>query len=355
MRSSILKAVCVCGVAALAVSTNAAGFSETKSFSSNSLTVTNLIGEVRVAGHDGSDFTVVIDVQGEDASRGSVELETKGNSLAVVFPKSKRYVYPGLDADKTVSFRPSGHDESWLGALLGSSTIKVDRRGNGMEVWADVEIRVPEGGRLELRHGAGAVTAKNVEGDLDLDSHYGKVAVDSIDGDLRVDTGSGNVSVAQVRGDVRIDTGSGDVTLAEMAAAGDVSIDTGSGDVSLTDVSGADFDIDTGSGNIDGNGLRAEGARIDTGSGSVALFLAEMGRNDFDIDTGSGGITLAIPSGAGCRVEADSGSGGVRVDIEGVNDLRREDDGEVEFTVGGGGARVSLDSGSGAIRIIESD
>jgi len=377
MRASILKAVCVvivCGAAAMAIPANAAGFSETKNFSSNSLTVTNLIGEVRVTGHDGDGFEVVVDVQGDDASRESVELEANANSLTVVFPKSRHYVYPGLDTDRTVSFRPNNSSESWLGALLGSSKVMVARRGSGPEVWADIEVRVPEGGRLQLRHGAGAVVAKNLAGDLSLDSHYGKVTVDSVDGDLLVDTGSGDVSVAQVNGDVDIDTGSGDVdvdavqsrdvgidtgsgdvTLTDVTAAGDVSVDTGSGDVSLTSVSGDEFEIDTGSGDVDGTGVRAESALIDTGSGSVGFSLAEMGRGYFEIDTGSGGITLALPAGAGCSVEADAGSGGVHVDVTGVKDMRRDGDDEVEFTLGGGGARVSLDSGSGAIRIIESN
>ena len=379
MRGTILKVVggvlcaaVVCGVALLAGTAAAADFSETKSFSTDSLTVTNLIGEVRVTGHKGSGFEVVVDVQGDDASRDEVQVETDHDSLTVVFPKTKRYVYPELDAHDEITFRPNDND-SWIGALLGSQ-VKVSRSGSGLEIWADVEIRVPEGGRLKLRHGAGAVVAEDVAGDLDLDSHHGKVSVVSVDGDLRVDTGSGNVSVVEVRGvinidtgsgdvdvsavqgdEVVIDTGSGDVTLADVAATNDVLIETGSGDISLTEVSGDRFNIDTGSGDIDARGVRAESAMIDTGSGAVGFSLAEMGRGDFDIDTGSGGITLALPATAACEVQAEAGSGGVQVDLTGVRNLRREDDDEVEFTLGDGGARVTLETGSGGIRIVESN
>ena len=348
----VLCAAAVCCVAALAGIADAAGFSETKTFSTNSLTVTNLIGEVYVTGHSGSDFEVVVDVQGGDASREAVQLETDSGSLTVMFPKSKRFVYPKLGAHNEVTFRPNGND-NWIGALLGSQ-VKISRSGSGLEIWADVEIRVPEGGRLNLRQGAGAVVAEDVTGNLDLDSHYGKVSVASVDGDLLVDTGSGNVNVVDVRGDVNIDTGSGGVTLVDVAATGDVSIDTGSGDVSLTRVSGDEFNIDTGSGDVDGSDIRAESAVIDTGSGAVGFSLAEMGRGNFDIDTGSGGITLALPASAGCEVQAESGSGGVRVDLVGLKHLRRDDD-DVEFSVGDGSARVRLDSGSGAIRIVESN
>ena len=372
LTGGVFCAALVCSLAVFTGPASAAGFSETKKFSTDSLTVTNLIGEVRVTGHDGSGFEVVVDVQGDDASRDEVRVETGSDSLTVVFPKSKHYVYPNLDAHDSVTFQPNDSD-SWIGSLLGSK-VKVSKNGSGKEIWADVEIRVPEGGRLRLRQGAGAVVAEDVAADLDLDSHHGKVTVHTVDGDLIVDTGSGDVNVARLRGglnidtgsgdvdvsdaecaEVVIDTGSGDVTLSGLAAEADISIDTGSGDISMTDVSGDEFNIDTGSGDVDGSGIRAGSAMIDTGSGSVGFSLAEMGRGDFDIDTGSGGITLALPAGAACEVEAEAGSGGVHVGLAGVQQMRRHDDDEVEFTIGGGGARVTLESGSGAIRIVESN
>ncbi len=209
MRGTILKVTgAVFCMAVLAGTASAAGFSETKSFSTNSLTVTNLIGEIRVAGHSGSEFEVVVDVKGGDASRDAVQIETTGNTLTVVFPKSKKYVYPALNANNKVSFRPNDSN-SWIGNLLGSGKVEVSKSGNGLEIWADVEIRVPEGGRLNLKQGAGVVVAEDVAGNLNLDSHYGKVSVDSVDGNLLVDTGSGDVSVVKVRGEINIDTGSG--------------------------------------------------------------------------------------------------------------------------------------------------
>lgn len=131
MRGTILKVAGVlcflaCGVA------QAAGFSETKTVSGDTLTVTNLIGEIRVTGHNGSGFEVVVDVQGDDASRENVRIETGRDSLTVVFPKSKKFVYPALTADE-ISFRPND-EGSWIGALLGGSKIEVSRRGNGLEI-----------------------------------------------------------------------------------------------------------------------------------------------------------------------------------------------------------------------------
>ena len=355
----------------LTVPAGAADFSETERFSSNSLTVTNLIGEVRISGHDGSDFEVVVEVQGGDASRDNVRVKTTGSSLIVEFPDSKRFVYPELGRSN-VSFRPNANG-GWLDALLGRGEVKVRGSGAGMEIWANLEIRVPDGGRLKLRQGVGEIVAENVDGDLDLDSHWGKVSVESVDGNLIVDTGSGHVDVAGVRGDVAIDTGSGHVdvsgvqaeelsidtgsgrvTLADVSTSGDVYVDTGSGDISLTNVSGDAFKLDTGSGDVNGVGIRAESAVIDTGSGAVELSLIEMGNGDFEIDTGSGRITLGLPTDVSASVYADAGSGGITVDVAGTRDMRRGDD-EVFFTIGAGDARVTLDTGSGAIRIVDSN
>jgi len=371
MQSSITKAVLVLGLAILSIPASAADFTETKTFSSDTLTLTNLIGEVTISGHRGSGFEVVVHVQGDDASRDSVRLETGRDRLTIAFPDSKKYVYPALENDHEVNFQPNDGDGGWLSSLLGGDRIKVTRDGSGMEVWADIEVRVPSGGNLRLRQGVGEVHANEVDGDLDLDSHYGTVTVDSVDGNLVVDTGSGDVSIAGVNGelsvdtgsgdvevdgaqteDIVVDTGSGDVTLTKVASSGDVSIDTGSGDVTLTDVSGSDIDVDTGSGDVNASDIRAEGAMIDTGSGDVMLHLLEMGRGDFDIDTGSGGIQLGLPAGASCRVRAES-NGGVSVDLSGVKNMRQDDDDEVAFTIGGGDASVSLDAGSGRIRILE--
>ena len=54
-----------------------AGFDEQRSFSSDTLTVNNLIGEVRVTGHGGSTFEVQVSVRGSDASRDLIRIRTE--------------------------------------------------------------------------------------------------------------------------------------------------------------------------------------------------------------------------------------------------------------------------------------
>jgi len=349
---------------------SAAGFSETKTFSSNELTVSNLVGAVTVT-EGGSSFEVTVNVRGSDASKSKVRIETDSDSLRVVFPDSERFVYPELGSSR-VRFSPSSSgDGGWLHSLLGlaGDRVEVSKDGRGTEVWADVEIRVPAGGALTVRHGAGAIRASGVEGDLDLGCRAGAIEVEDVVGDVSADTGSGKVVVAGVRGavlvdtgsggvevsriegpDVSIDTGSGSVDLEDVTADGEIAIDTGSGRVKMRSVAGRAFSIDTGSGGVEAYAIRADSMMIDTGSGGVELELLAMGDGNFVVDTGSGGITLALPADADCTVEAETGGGRMQVDVASAVDVRGDDD-HVSFVLGGGRARVELDAGSGTVRI----
>jgi DUF4097 and DUF4098 domain-containing protein YvlB len=358
----------------VAPAAHAGEYSESWSTSSDSLTIHNLIGEVQVTG-GGSEFEVTVHVRGADASPGSITLDGSSNKLEIVFPESKRFVYPKLGSGK-VSFSPSNNERgSWLSNLFGSmggGNIEVNGSGRGTEIWADLEIRVPDGAEFVIYHGVGDLNASGIEGEVTLDTSSGRVNVDGVDGSLLVDTGSGAVSVRNSHGEVTVDTGSGhvdisdsdgdsllvdtgsgQVTLSSLRFSGNVNVDTGSGRVTLEDVEGDEFVIDTGSGRVNASGLRAEAVSIDTGSGSVELELTEMGGGNFEIDTGSGGITLALPSNASAKVHAESNSG-VDLQLDDAKNVRQDDD-EIDFVVGGGNARVNLETGSGRVKIIRSN
>ena len=69
-----------------------AGFDQERSFQTDSLTVHNMIGEIRVSGHGGSGFDVLVHVRGDDASEELIRIEVdEGSSpeLAVLFPVDK--------------------------------------------------------------------------------------------------------------------------------------------------------------------------------------------------------------------------------------------------------------------------
>lgn len=377
MRGS--RAVLGLTLSLLLLSTPAlAGFTEDFTFDASSLTVGNLIGQVTVEGTTGSDFEIVVEVDGDDAEPDLIRFEQhdgRDAELFVVFPVEdhQRYVYPGMGRGRTQIRlrRHEGGNTNWLDALLGGSRgekIEVRGGGRGLELWADVTIRVPEGKELTVFHGVGEVEANDVVADLTLDVSSGSILARGIEGVTILDTGSGHIRAASITGplsvdtgsghvevdgcegaEVRIDTGSGHVELLDCTAEV-VSIDTGSGHVRLDKVDCEDLEVDTGSGGVDGREVAADRAMVDTGSGSVELELVRMGDGPYDIDTGSGGITLEMPDDASADITAESSGGRVSVDVrDAVMHHQRRD--EAEFEVGNGDARVSLSTGSGGIRI----
>ncbi|HVS14059.1 MAG TPA: DUF4097 family beta strand repeat-containing protein [Thermoanaerobaculia bacterium] len=346
---------------ALGAGSSLAQSSERFDFDAESLALGNLIGAIDVEPATGSAFEVEVTVRGRDARPDSIRFERRAGaraSLEVVFPVAteRRYVYPELGRGNS-SFRlHADRDRGWLRELIdavASPEIRVSGSGSGLELWADVTVRVPAGGRLEVAHGVGKVSARAVDGELWLDVRSGGVDGEDLRGKVTVSTGSGAVTLDGVDGALLVDTGSGAVKVTGVRGP-QVSVDTGSGRVVLEDVETGTLMVDTGSGSVSAERVRADSATIDTGSGSVVLALTEMGSGHFEIDTGSGSITLLLPSEASAEVLADTGSGGIQVDLPSVQTLHRERD-EMHFRVGAGAAQVRLDTGSGAIRVGPSD
>jgi hypothetical protein len=339
-----------------------AEFQERRSFGADTLTVRNLIGEIQVRGHGGSSFEVRVNVKGSDASPERVRVESEDGSrgeLAVVFPldEERKYVYPKLGQGSRSTFSMSDDGDSWLSKLMGEMLkrrITVSGSGSGMEVWADVEVLVPAGRTLVVKHGVGEIGAESVDGDLTLDTNAGSVTVRSIGGKLVVDTGSGRVSGEDLSGEATIDTGSGGVDVVRFTGD-ELNIDTGSGSVEIEQIDTRELVVDTGSGSVRAAAIRTDSANLDTGSGGITLRLDRMGPGDFNLDTGSGRIVLVLPVDASADVRASTGSGGIHIDLgEGVR-IRQQDRDEVVFTVGGGEARIELDTGSGGIRITRAE
>ena len=343
----------------LSAAAAAGEFTETFDLDADELKVINLIGEVVVEPADGDEFEVQVRVRGEDASRDRIDFEVDQGSnakLRVVFPldEERRYVYPELGRSKSTLTFEDGEagPGSWFGRVikgLKGNKITVSGRGKGLELWADVTVRVPRGRTANVRLGVGEITAEGVDGDLTLDINSGPVSARRCRGSLVGDTGSGSVNFADIEGDVNADTGSGEVTIARCQGERIVA-DTGSGSVHVEDAECTKLHVDTGSGAVTAMRVKSDAAHIDTGSGSVKLELLRMGDGKYIVDTGSGGITLVMPEDASARVSADTGSGSIKLDMTGV-DITRKDRDELRFTVGDGDARVILDAGSGSIRI----
>ncbi len=348
-------------ILAIAIPASGSEFQRHISLDGEELLLTNLIGEIHLEGAQGSAFEVEIQVRGKDASEDLIRIETEEGhraSVQIRFPTDEEcdYVYPemGRGSNTTFSPRERGEESSIWKRLFGwgkgaCRRIHVAGRGRGLQVWADVTIKVPRESSVCVYHGVGAIVAKQIEGNLDLDSCSGPISAHGIDGDLAVDTGSGGVDVCQVTGDVKIDTGSGSVEVADCSGA-TISVDTGSGSVKGDRIDCRQLDIDTGSGSVRARAIRADGARIDTGSGSVRLELERMGDGRFEVDTGSGSIDLRLPPEVSARISADTGSGTITANVEDIH-IRKSDD--VSFRIGDGDTYVRLDTGSGSIHITQ--
>lgn len=316
------------------------------------LLLANLIGEIQVEPTGGNDFEIEIHWRGDDADEDLVKVERDGGRIALIFPldESTRYVYPEMGRNSKTTFSPSGGERGVWGRLMDigrGRKIQVAGRGRGLELWADVTIKVPAGKAAEIRHGVGAIRAEGIQGDLILDSINGPIIAKDITGNLLADTGSGKVTVSGINGNLDIDTGSGSVDLIGCQGE-EILVDTGSGSVDAEDIECVEFDVDTGSGGVRAFDLGADEVNIDTGSGSVEVEFVRLGDGTVEIDTGSGSIEISLPKDASARVDADTGNGSIYVDVEG--DRFREKD-DVRFKIGDGDARIILDTGSGSIRI----
>jgi hypothetical protein len=345
-----LVALSVVSALVLAAGSAMADVVERRSFDSSELTVRNLIGAVDVTGHSGSEFEVTIRVQGKDSTTPGVEIQTGPNELTIQFPEASKYIYPALGSGSRSTFGPDGDDRGWLASLLGTGRVTVAGSGSGVEIWADLQIKVPQGGTLHLHHGVGEVEAANTEGNLDLHVRSGHASARRVTGELSIDTGSGHVTVEEIDGALVVDTGSGHVEVRDVKGPS-VSIDTGSGHVQIDDAETERLVVDTGSGHVKARQVSTDSADIDTGSGGVTLELTRMGTGRFKVDTGSGGIDLLVPHGASMDVDAETGSGGVDVNLDDEIVIEHMERDEARFRLGSGATNVTMSTGSGGIRI----
>ncbi len=350
------------GGVAPAADTGGGGLERHFSVEGDNLVLGDLIGEVRVGPTDGASYEIDVSIQGKDATADRIHFDQKSGEQAhlyVQFPtnESGRFVYPALggSSSQIESGRAQGKGDSWnlLDWVLPGhhNVVRVSGHGKGLELWADVTVKVPKGKSIRVRHGVGKVAAEGVAGDCDLDTQSGSVSAGRIDGSLRIDTGSGGVEVSEIEGDVSIDTGSGEVDAAR-CHSGSVMIDTGSGSVRVAEIDCKDLSIDTGSGSVKGGKIGADRAKIDTGSGDVAVDFARIGGGSFLVDTGSGAVEVHLPPDASADIVAETASGGIRADLPNAKIRQRSDD-KLAIVIGSGAAKFKIDTGSGSVVIEE--
>lgn len=354
--SSPRRALAVAGLAVLALAGDSPAQSETVRLSGASVAVYNLAGSVSIGAGSGSDVTVTVRRAGSDADRlelrtGAVDLRRgdwgQVEALRIVYPDD-RVRYDGMRGSTQLRVRDDGTFWGGRGNGREGRRVEISNRGGGLEASADLEISVPRGRRILVALAAGTIDARNVDGDLYLDTGSGDITVGGTSGTLNLDTGSGNVAVEDADGDVSVDTGSGNVEVRSIRGPA-LNIDTGSGDVTVSGAEAGEVEVDTGSGGVTLLGLRTGRVGVDTGSGDVTVRTA-AGSATIEVDTGSGDVTVSVPADYAGDVRLETNSGRMATELP-ITLLRRSDD-EIAGRIGeGGSARIEVDTGSGDIRI----
>lgn len=342
--------------AALAPPADAPAQTETVRLAGSTVAMYNLAGEVTLSPGTGSDVVVTVRRQGADASRLRVEsgpLDVgRGDrgeieTLRVIYP-ADRIRYDGMRGRTTLRVRDDGTFWGGDGRGRRGAEVEISNRGDGLEASADLEVAVPRGRQVVVLLAAGAITARNVDGNLHLDTGSGSIMTGGTRGELSLDTGSGDVTVDGAEGEVNVDTGSGNVEVRDVNGP-DLLVDTGSGNVRVEGIEAADIEIDTGSGDVVLLGARTGVVGVDTGSGDVTVETV-AGSASIHVDTGSGDVTVSVPSDYAGDVRLETSSGRMATDLP-ITLLRRSDD-EIAGRIGeGGDARIEIDTGSGDIRI----
>lgn len=97
------------------------------------------------------------------------------------------------------------------------------------------EIRVEQGGSVQLTAGAGDITVERAGGDAELTTGSGVVQIGGIDGTAAIKNGKEDTWIGEVSGELRVNAANGKISVEE--AQGAVSAKTANGDIRLGEVS----------------------------------------------------------------------------------------------------------------------
>ena len=135
----------------------------------------------------------------------------------------------------------------------------------------------------------------------------GAIRLDGVNGRLELRTGDGAIRAADVTGRAVLNTGDGSITVDR--AEGKLSLETGDGGV-----------------NVEGklsSVKHAHRRRVDRLSRRAGRTQMD---DDWDISTGDGSVSLYLPSGFNADLDAHTGDGGIRNELDVVDDLERSGD-----------------------------
>ena len=215
------------------------------------------------------------------------------------------------------------------------------RRGNRRNVDVSVafNVTVPTGTRVRANSISGALSAKDVKGDLVLKS---------VSGAVRLANGGGTSTAESI---------SGTVEVVETSFDGALSASTASGAITLRRVKARRLDANSISGSLILEEVDSQTVDAQTVSGTVQ-FSGPLSRNGrYELSSHSGSLNVAVGGGTGFAVEATSFSGSVRSDYTFDQRDREPAKGRMHRSLrgvhGDGSAVLELSTFSGSISILK--
>ena len=225
-----------------------------------SIKISNVSGDIKVVGYDGSTVTVT----GTKKGRNPEQVE-------IVDRSSEGRVDVGVEY-------PDCH--------------------NGCNASVDFEVRVPRSVNFnfeKLSTASGDVEVENIQGNLKANTASGDVTIKNSRGTIKANSASGEVRVNDVEGEVNASTASGDVevTITRLEGTGNMSFSSASGDVNARMPSNLDADVSlsTVSGNVKTD-FPIEVEKERWGAGSRARGKIGNGTRLVKLSSASGDVSL---------------------------------------------------------------
>lgn len=209
----------------------------------------------------------------------------------------------------------------------------------------DVNVETVRGA-LELRAQHGRVQAREVTGNVLVESSFGDLDVSRVDGEARTRVEHGRLAVRDVKGALFAKASFNDAEIERIGGPVDVTVEHGG-------VQAASLD---GGGRVEatGNEVVIDGFRgalaVQTQRAGMRLVPTGPLQAPVTATATHGGIRLEVPSGSRFELEVESRRGELSANVPGLA-ITRSDSSHLAGKVGGGGQLVKLIAENGDVRL----
>ena len=207
-------------------------------------------------------------------------------------------------------------------------SVEIPRR-HYRSTTADLEIRLPQGCRVEVETVSASVKASGMTGELSVETVSGQIEISGPGGEVLAESVSGTVTVRGGRDDVQVATISSAIVVEGVH-----------GSVELASVSGS----------IRVRGIGIERLEMENTSGRITA-EGVVANPRVDIESLSGTVELRLPSGFDAAVSVSTFSGTIRNSFgEKARRCSKFAPGEeLEFSRGSGSGRIRIENFSGTV------